>query len=282
MSNPSKSYLIVGSGVFGASTAYHLSKAYPQASITLVDRVLPFPSPQGASNDENKIIRADYGSPFYCELALKARQAWENDMLYKPYYHQSGMVNLRDSNGRTIIKNYENLGVQHQCEIVEPGELASRYNGLFADADYEGINDIFINPQSGWAEATKALRNVVEAAIQNGVYCVQGNVLRLVFDARGACTGVQLNVGTNQASVAGNVLSADTIILSTGAGTAKLLAESAPDRAELQAGERITAAAVVTGFVKLTQKQIERFKDSPIFIHGGEKVLGMKLPLSDI
>jgi len=35
-SNPS--YLIVGAGVFGVSTAYTLIQKYPHASVTLVDR----------------------------------------------------------------------------------------------------------------------------------------------------------------------------------------------------------------------------------------------------
>jgi hypothetical protein len=35
---PQYSYLIVGAGVFGVSTAYHLIKKFPDASVTIVDR----------------------------------------------------------------------------------------------------------------------------------------------------------------------------------------------------------------------------------------------------
>jgi glycine/D-amino acid oxidase-like deaminating enzyme len=38
MSSPKKSYIIVGAGVFGVSTAYTLIQKYPDASVTLVDR----------------------------------------------------------------------------------------------------------------------------------------------------------------------------------------------------------------------------------------------------
>jgi sarcosine oxidase/L-pipecolate oxidase len=281
MSKPSqKSYIIVGSGVFGASTAYHLSNAHPEASITLIDRELPFPSRQGASNDENKIIRADYDSLFYCELALEAKKMWENDLLFKTFYHQPGMINTRKL-GRMIIENYETLGVNHRCEIIDSEELAKRYGGLFAGVDYSNVDEIFVNPQSGWAEATKAARNVVEAAMTNGVQCVEGNVLRLVFDKNGTCTGVQLNSGPPHAPVDGRILSADRVIVCTGAGTAKLFADSAPDRAELQVEDRITAAAVVTGFIQLTPTQIERFKNCPIFVHDGDNVKGMDSPNSE-
>jgi sarcosine oxidase/L-pipecolate oxidase len=66
------SHLIIGSGVFGASTAYHLSKSHPSASIAILDRSSSFPYSLAASHDFNKIIRADYGNAFYCELALDA------------------------------------------------------------------------------------------------------------------------------------------------------------------------------------------------------------------
>jgi sarcosine oxidase/L-pipecolate oxidase len=271
--NQHQSYLIVGGGVFGASTAYHLSKAHPDASIALIDRSQSFPCPLAASNDENKIVRADYGSIFYCELALKARELWQKDPLYKTFYHQSGMVVLDESDlGRRIIKNYETLKAYHECEIIGAEEMMTRYDGLFADADYRGVEDIFINPLSGWAEATPAVKKVIEAAIKSGVKYVEGDVETLVFDDNGNSTGVKLKDGT--------VLSANKVILSTGAGTAKLLADSAPDRKDLQVEDRITASAVVTGFVQLSHEQMQRFKNAPIFIHAAGDVLGMRFPQS--
>ena len=38
MASDKPSYLIVGGGVFGASTAYHLIQQQPDASVTLIDR----------------------------------------------------------------------------------------------------------------------------------------------------------------------------------------------------------------------------------------------------
>lgn len=58
-----ESYVIVGAGIFGTSTALHLAKAFPSASITLIDRT-PFPCPLAASYDYQKVVRADYGNIF--------------------------------------------------------------------------------------------------------------------------------------------------------------------------------------------------------------------------
>jgi sarcosine oxidase/L-pipecolate oxidase len=262
------SYLIIGSGVFGASTAYHLSKSHPEAPIAILDRSSSFPCSLAASHDFNKIIRADYGTAFYCELALEAREAWKNDPLYKPFYHQSGMVVLDDTRlGRKIIKNYEDLKAHSECVLISPDEMKAQYEGLFADAAYEGVDEIFINPLSGWAEAASAVRAVIEAAVANGVKYIEGDVAKLLLDNNRHCTGVETKDGST--------ISAEMVILSTGAGTAKLLADSAPDRAVLQSEDRITAAAVVTGVVKLNEEQMKRFEKAPVFIHGISGVLGM-------
>jgi sarcosine oxidase/L-pipecolate oxidase len=54
-----ESILIVGAGVFGASTALHLSLGHPRCLIKLVDRGM-FPNPRAASFDINKVARAGY------------------------------------------------------------------------------------------------------------------------------------------------------------------------------------------------------------------------------
>ncbi|KAG9727070.1 hypothetical protein KCU59_g14426, partial [Aureobasidium melanogenum] len=52
-----KSYIIVGAGVFGVSTAFHLIKKYPNADITIVDRdAFDQDTRVAASWDWNKVV----------------------------------------------------------------------------------------------------------------------------------------------------------------------------------------------------------------------------------
>ncbi|EPE25093.1 FAD/NAD(P)-binding protein [Glarea lozoyensis ATCC 20868] len=267
------SYLIIGSGVFGISTAYYLSLKYPEASITVLDRSIEFPCPLAASHDFNKIVRADYGNPFYCKLALEARKLWKTDPLYSSFYHESGMVNVDDTGlGRRILKNYEDLDEHPGASIINPDELKLKFDGLFTDTNYEGVDEIFYNPVSGWAEATAAVKAVVEASTVRGVKFVSANVEQLYFNESGSCAGVKC--------ADGRIMIADSTILSTGAGTAKLLARSASNHPELQSGDRVTAAAVVTGIIRLSLEQRPRFKNSPVFIHSMAGVLGEVLPMT--
>ena len=84
-------YIIVGAGMFGLSTALHLATSEPDATIYLVDRT-PCPNPSAASSDLNKIVRADYDDIFYMRLALEALHEWNTSSLYKPFFHETGML----------------------------------------------------------------------------------------------------------------------------------------------------------------------------------------------
>ncbi|KAI9871194.1 MAG: hypothetical protein M1830_004434 [Pleopsidium flavum] len=270
MSTSKADYVIIGAGVFGASTAYHLSQQEPSASIVLIDRT-PFPCPIGASHDINKIVRADYSDKFYCGLAIKAQQSWRNDPIYKPYYHQTGMVILDDTGlGRRIIENFKQLGEHHEAEIFDPEELKRRFGGIYQDTDLRAVEEVYWNPLSGWAEATSALKRLIEVAVESGVKYVAALVTRLMFDESRVCVGVRTADGTE--------IHASKVILCTGAGTAKLIADSAPRQPDLWVKDRIIAAGVCTAAIKLAKEQIRKFKDVPVLVHQVGNVLGETMP----
>ncbi|APA15915.1 hypothetical protein sscle_15g106850 [Sclerotinia sclerotiorum 1980 UF-70] len=146
------------------------------------------------------------------------------------------------------------------------------YGGLFKGTDWRGVKEVFINEGSGWAEATKAVQKVADMAEANGVDFVEGDVENLVLTLNGDCLGVLTKDG--------RTFRADKIILSTGAGTAKLLADSAPQMHHILAGDRITAAAVVSGHAKLSKAEYESIKHIPVFDHAVGELLGAVLPLT--
>lgn len=255
-----KSYLIVGAGVFGASTALYLKRSEPSASITLIDRT-PFPNPSAASHDVNKIIRADYPDAFYARLAYDALKLWESDPIYKKWYHETGIMFAEaKSMGRKSIENYEALGLDHKVELTSPEIGKARFEGFFKDANWIDNTESYWNPRSGWAEAVPAMREVIETAIAEGVMYIEATVAMLCLKPNGSCIGL----GTDD----GRLFAADKTILCTGALTAKLLADSDPYNQELQVNGRMVAAGAVSCTVELTPEQQERFKNLPVFLNG--------------
>lgn len=255
-----ETYIIVGAGIFGASTALYLSQERPSARITLVDRT-PFPNPSAAAHDLNKIIRADYPDLLYMKLALEAQELWRRDSIHAPYYHESGMLFAEDFGmGRAALKNYETLGDEYEAIMLDPGVARTRFEGIFADAEWTGVKQNFYNPRSGWAEAEAALRNVIQSAVNNGVQYIADAVTKLILNESDACTGVE--------TTSGRRISADYIVLCTGAQTALLIADSAPDNQALQVNGRMVAAGAVTCCVRLPLERRERFQNVPVMFNG--------------
>ena len=266
MDTPKPTYLIVGAGVFGASTAHHIITSEPSASVFLVDRT-PFPCPYAASHDINKIVRADYGDIFYTRLALEAKEQWYNHPLYKGYYAESGLLHAAEKEWcEKAIQNYVDLDIHHNARILSRDEASGMFSGLLKDTDWSGAETILWNPNSGVAEAMDALRATILEAVGCGVVYVEGTVSKLQFDSHQKCIGIHTEDGRE--------ITADYVILCTGAQTARLLANSAPDWKSLQVDGRLIAAGVVEAAVQLTAEQVERFSGAPAFAHESELTLG--------
>jgi len=140
------SILIVGSGVFGLSTAYALAQrdAFKNTSITLLER-LDFPAPDAASIDSSRIIRPDYADPAYAALMAEAHPHWRGSFGAEGRYSEAGLCLVQDSGDESgdnaahyyLIKALENvkskLGLRvgrreegGQVELLETPEDVAR------------------------------------------------------------------------------------------------------------------------------------------------------------
>ena len=267
MDSGQPSYLIVGAGIFGASSALHLKAAEPEARVTLLDRT-PYPCPYGASFDLNKIVRDYYTDKFYMELANEAQQKWRNGAMWKSFYHETGLFVADDTGmGRKILQNYKDLHMSHNSEMISPEEVGKRWNEVYKGADLKGVKEIFWNAGCGWADAAGALQHTIKTAVESGVTYQEGEMASLLLDDSKTCYGVRLKDETE--------LISDQILLCTGAHTAKLLADSAPQWDDLQINDRMIATGVVAAYVRLTSQQMERFKAMPIYVGAMPDVKGM-------
>jgi sarcosine oxidase/L-pipecolate oxidase len=87
-----KIIVVGGGGTLGASTALHLIRSgYTPSNITILD-VYPIPSAQSAGHDLNKIMSIRLQNKPDLQLSLEALKMWKEDTLFKPFFHNVGVV----------------------------------------------------------------------------------------------------------------------------------------------------------------------------------------------
>lgn len=258
--------LIVGAGAFGTSTAFHLAiNNQNPARVRVLDRA-SVPSPQAASTDVNKIVRADYSSAFYMDLAYDALSAWEAWALLKPYFHRTGWVMLDEKTSdlsERIRRNFRTSGRPDPSRDISLEEVRSNWDGIFKDIDTTDFSNAYTNPSSGWADASLAVKVMMQDAVSKGVKFEVGEVVELLTSGQGlggVCTAD------------GRVYTADKILLATGAWTSWLMAPleiALQIQHEDSIDRQIVATGVCTATFQLSQQEAEYYRQMPVLIYGG-------------
>lgn len=255
MANTSVSHdeavIIVGSGVFGLSTALALQER-GYTNITVLDRDLP-PVRDGSSTDISRIVRSDYGDPFYARLATEAIETWKSSSVFKPHYYPSKFMLVSEIlNDPYLEKNKETLRGQKQ-KYIEFNDITA----LEANLPGEKLKDLkygYMNPNAGWADAAGAVRALATRLSELGVSFVtgpRGTLKSLIVDGKTKkISGVNV--------VQGPPIPASKVILATGAWTARYLDDL---------DYHITGSAQPLGFIQLTAEEGRRLANMPVTIN---------------
>jgi sarcosine oxidase/L-pipecolate oxidase len=254
------SILIVGSGVFGLSTAYSLARnpSHSHTKITVLDRSL-FPSPDGSSIDTSRIIRADYSDPAYANLAALAQREWrkqgKDDLGGEGRYTESGLIVTYNTGAqgeayvRGVFENVSEMAREagDKDAIVELGsrEAIVKAVGTGGGSGAGG----YLNKRSGWADAEAGMRwlwKQVEGTRR--VEFLHAEVQELVREGK-KVTGVHLKDSST--------VSADLVVLATGAWTGKLV--------DLRG--RATATGQVLVYLDLTAAEQEKLGKMPVLLN---------------
>lgn len=269
------SLLIIGAGTFGTSLAVHASKAYADASkITIIDRWDPdgdVHDKNAAAIDINRIIRTDYTSPLYCNLANEAIHFWFWGMEVQGHFHKAGWTvfdgpeqsqEFRDG----VRKTFEDRG-SHVVKDVDADELI-REHEVLRGLDSGKLGKGYFNPEAGWVNAAKATKSYLRIAESRGAKRLTGEVEELLLRDDGAgLAGVRLQDGTT--------FKADRVVVAAGAWTSSLLSPL-EDRLKIAYKNRIerqvTAVGRLSAYYNLDEEEVKHMMDTqlPVVVIGGE------------
>ena len=159
---PAYDFAVIGAGVFGSWTAWHLRRA--GASVLLLDAWGPAHA-RASSGGESRIIRMGYGpDEIYTRMAMRSLEQWRDlfERTGEPLFHRTGVLWVGRRNEPYSEATHRTLtacGVP--MEIVPASELEKRYPQLrVPGADAFGI----FEPESGALLARRAVAAVVRDA----------------------------------------------------------------------------------------------------------------------
>lgn len=159
MSKPS--VLIIGGGVFGTSTAYHLAQR-GYTNVTVVDRFAA-PSRDSAGTDLNKVIRADYPNPHYAKLGLETLGVWKDPAsLFKGLYRETGWIMGGHPETNQWLENAKILADKNGREGVEylsKDEMKAMWPAL--TGEFPGWTNLH-SPQAGWVRISEPCKVVTD------------------------------------------------------------------------------------------------------------------------
>lgn len=165
--------VVIGAGVFGAWTAYHLAEA--GARVTLLDAYGPGNS-RSSSGDESRILRCGYGpDEIYSRFARRSRDLWRqlearNDSGL-PLWHQCGVLwtaAAGDSYSADTLATLQHGG--YAVEVLDASSCRARFPHFALDTAALTM----LEPDCGVVMARRSVQTLAAALAQRGVVIRRG------------------------------------------------------------------------------------------------------------
>jgi sarcosine oxidase len=157
--------IVVGAGVFGAWTAWHLTMRGRR--VLLLD-AYGTAHARASSGGETRIIRMGYGSDeIYTRWSDNSLSQWKALFAAtgQPLFHNTGVLWLSDTDETRLDNSRDML---QKCgipfEMLQPSQLEQRY----PQVNFSDVSIGMLEPESGVLLARRAVNTVVTDAVKNG------------------------------------------------------------------------------------------------------------------
>ncbi len=207
-------YLIVGAGIHGLSTAYHLALTLKATNKGSGDDILILDKSgiaAGASGIACGVIRNNYFQPAMRELMAHSVEVWDSDP--EAYsYHQVGYMQISPEvmheDVASIAQQQKDIG--YESTFIEGEKDCMNYmKGLFDDWQAKEITSVLHEKRGGYANNTKSMHGLASKAKGEGVRILDGVTV----------TGFQQAAGSNSIQAVETdkgVIECDYVVIAVG------------------------------------------------------------------
>jgi glycine/D-amino acid oxidase-like deaminating enzyme len=167
-------YLVIGAGVHGLSTAWHLARALRASGrgdgrdVLVVDKT---GVGAGASGIACGVVRNNYFQPAMRALMAHSVDVWESDPATFAY-HPVGYLQISpEAMHAGVAQIYEQQqAIAYPSTFVEGESDSSRYmQDLFSDWQAQGITSVLHEHRGGYANNKASIRGLAQKARDEGV-----------------------------------------------------------------------------------------------------------------
>ncbi|MBT3557895.1 MAG: FAD-binding oxidoreductase [Rhodospirillales bacterium] len=206
MATPTRvKYLIIGAGIHGLSTAWHLGehmKAKGQTprntdeacDILIIDKD---GIASGASGIACGVVRNNYYQPAMRELMAHSVSVWESDMEAFSYNPVGYMQISHEGMHENICEIYEQQkAIGYDSALIEGKDDCTKYmKGIFDDWQAQGITSVLHEKKGGYANNTKAMYGLAAKAEAAGARIMTGTEVTGFQYSGQSVSGVETSKG---------------------------------------------------------------------------------------
>ena len=192
----SAKHLVIGAGVHGLSTAWHLADAGEEVLVVDKDQVAA-----GASGIACGVIRNNYFQPAMQELMAACVEIWESDP-EALHYHGSGYIALgpaaQEEELSEVHERQQRIGYPSEL-VTGSSAVAEHMRGLYGDWRAPGLTVCLHERAGGFAFNQESMHGLADKARAAGAQIAEGvEVAGFESDDSGAVTAVQTSAGSIQ------------------------------------------------------------------------------------
>jgi glycine/D-amino acid oxidase-like deaminating enzyme len=178
-------FVVVGAGIHGLSTAYHLAKELSArgvgsgADVVVLDKATPG---AGASGIACGVVRNNYFQPAMSELMQACVEVWESDpeaYAYNPVGYMALGPEVQESDLAATFERQERIGYRSTF-VTGEAEVDAYMKRVFPDWRAQGVTALLHEHQGGFAFNRESVLGLAGKCAEEGVEILTGIEVRAI------------------------------------------------------------------------------------------------------